>query len=147
MPPPWKNSRPGWTGLWATWPKERCPCSLQGHWTRWPLKVPSIPSYSVILWFNYFLIIFIFVLLASITHSVKDVSCSLQDRLQCSEWNFLTRIKSNIFMPGQQGAGRGGWKGDNKVTESSKYGWALLVVAAGTESLCERSSTNAVPRR
>ena len=51
MPPPWKHSRPGWTGLWATWSSWRCPCSLQGGWTRWPLKVPSNPNYSMILWF------------------------------------------------------------------------------------------------
>jgi len=27
----------------------RCPCSLQGDWTRWPLKVPSHPNHLVIL--------------------------------------------------------------------------------------------------
>jgi len=24
--PPWKHSRPGWMGLWATWSRGRCPC-------------------------------------------------------------------------------------------------------------------------
>ena len=23
---PWKHSRPGWMGLWATWSRGRCPC-------------------------------------------------------------------------------------------------------------------------
>ena len=27
----------------------RCPCSLQGNWTRWPLRVPSNSSNSTIL--------------------------------------------------------------------------------------------------
>ena len=27
-----------------------CPCSLQGSWTRWPLKVPSNSKDSMILW-------------------------------------------------------------------------------------------------
>jgi len=27
----------------------RCPCSLQGNWTRWPLEVPCNPNYSMIL--------------------------------------------------------------------------------------------------
>ena len=49
MPHPWKHSRSGWTGLWATCSSWRCPCSLQGGWTRWPLKVPSNPNYSMIL--------------------------------------------------------------------------------------------------
>lgn len=30
---------------WSSWRR-----SLQGGWTRWPLKVPSSPNYSVILW-------------------------------------------------------------------------------------------------
>jgi len=35
--------------LRATWSSWRCPCSLQGSWTRWPLKVPSNPRHSMIL--------------------------------------------------------------------------------------------------
>ena len=50
MSHPWKHSRPGWTGLWATWSSWRCPCSLQGHWTRWSLKVASNSKHSVSLW-------------------------------------------------------------------------------------------------
>jgi len=46
MPHPWKHSKPGWTGPWAISSSGRCPCSLQGCWIRWPLKVPSI------LWFH-----------------------------------------------------------------------------------------------
>ena len=30
----------------------RCSCSLQGSWTRWPLRVPSISNNSMILWFK-----------------------------------------------------------------------------------------------
>jgi len=47
---PRKHSRPGWTGLWATWPSGRCPCSLQGGWAGWPFKGPSDPNHSMILW-------------------------------------------------------------------------------------------------
>jgi len=36
-------------GVWVTHSSWRCPCSLQGSWTRWPLKVPSSPNYSIIL--------------------------------------------------------------------------------------------------
>jgi len=38
-----------WMGLWATWSSWSCPCSLQGGWARWPLKVPSNPKHSMIL--------------------------------------------------------------------------------------------------
>jgi len=38
MPCPWRHSRSGWRGLWAT---ESWCWSLQGCWTRWPLRVPS----------------------------------------------------------------------------------------------------------
>ena len=50
MPHHWRHSRSGWTGLWATRSSWRQPYSLQGGWTRWPLKVPSNSNYSVILW-------------------------------------------------------------------------------------------------
>ena len=50
MPQPWKRSRSGWTGLWATCWSWRCPCLLQGGWTRWPLKVASNTNHSMILW-------------------------------------------------------------------------------------------------
>jgi len=46
---PWKCSRPGWMGLWATWSSWICPCSLQGGWNRWPLKILSNPNHSMIL--------------------------------------------------------------------------------------------------
>lgn len=35
---------------WATWSSERGPCSYQGDWIRWSLKVPPHPNCSVILW-------------------------------------------------------------------------------------------------
>ena len=47
-PRPWKRSRPGWTGLLATWSSWRGPCSLQGGSARWPIKVPSNPKRSMI---------------------------------------------------------------------------------------------------
>lgn len=47
--------------------------------------------------------------------------------------------KSNVFM---QAAVREVYKGEKVVMASSKNGWALLVVAAGPESLRRRSSTN-----
>jgi len=47
MPHPWKCSRPGWMGLWATWSAERCPCSWQGFGTGWSLR--SFPT-QTILW-------------------------------------------------------------------------------------------------
>lgn len=34
--------------LWANWSSWRCPCSLQRGWTKWPLKVPFNPNYSLI---------------------------------------------------------------------------------------------------
>ena len=46
-----QHSRSGWTGLWATWSSWRWPCLLQGEWTTWPLKVPSNPKHSMVLWF------------------------------------------------------------------------------------------------
>jgi len=30
LPPPWQCSRPGWTGLWATWSGGRGPCPWRG---------------------------------------------------------------------------------------------------------------------
>ena len=53
MPHHWKHSRPGWTGLWATWSSWRCPCSLQEGWTRRTLKFPSNPNHYMILWFTF----------------------------------------------------------------------------------------------
>ena len=50
MSSPWRLSRSGWTKLWATWSSWGCLCSLQGSWTRWPLKVPSNSNDSMILW-------------------------------------------------------------------------------------------------
>ena len=37
---------------WAlsAWWSCRCPCALQGGWTRWPLRVPSNSNDSLILW-------------------------------------------------------------------------------------------------
>jgi len=35
------------SSIWSSW---RCPRSLQGGWARWPLKVPSHPKHSLILW-------------------------------------------------------------------------------------------------
>lgn len=46
-----KSPLSNWTGLWETWVTWRCPCSLQGGWTRGSLKVPSTPNYFMILWF------------------------------------------------------------------------------------------------
>ena len=48
LPPPWQCSRPGWTGLWATWSGGRCPCPWQGGWIQMIFKVPSNPTHS---WF------------------------------------------------------------------------------------------------
>ena len=42
-----KKKLPGWTRLWATWSSCRCPCLLQGSWTRWSLR--SLPT-QMILW-------------------------------------------------------------------------------------------------
>ena len=47
----WRHSRRDWTRLWAAWSICGCPCSLQGSWTRWHLKVPSNSKRSMILWF------------------------------------------------------------------------------------------------
>jgi len=40
-------------GFWATWSSWRCPWSPEGGLgsVRWPLKVPSNPKHSMILWF------------------------------------------------------------------------------------------------
>ena len=46
MPHPWRHSRSGWRGLWATRSSCRCPCSVQGSWIRWPLK--STPTQMVL---------------------------------------------------------------------------------------------------
>lgn len=37
-------------GALSTWYSCRCPCPLQGSWTKWPLRVPSSLNYSVVLW-------------------------------------------------------------------------------------------------
>lgn len=44
----WRCSRPGWMGLWTPWSGESCPALGR---TRWPLKVPSKPKYSMVPWF------------------------------------------------------------------------------------------------
>ena len=35
----------------STWWSCRCPCSWQGRWTRWPLRVPSNSNDSMVIWF------------------------------------------------------------------------------------------------
>jgi len=51
MPHPWRHSHSGWMGPWPTWCSCRCACSMQGSWTRWPLKVPSNSNDSMIQWY------------------------------------------------------------------------------------------------
>jgi len=46
----WGHPRSGWMGLWATWSRCRYPCSLQGSWSRWPLRVPSNSNSITVLW-------------------------------------------------------------------------------------------------
>ena len=41
MPHSWRFSRQGWIRPWATCSSCACPHSLQGSWTRWPLKISS----------------------------------------------------------------------------------------------------------
>lgn len=43
-----------WDHHWTTWSSWRCFCSLHVDWTRRALKVPSIPTDSMVLWL-YFL--------------------------------------------------------------------------------------------
>lgn len=49
--PSLETLRSGWMCFWTTWCSWRCPCSSQGGWTGWPLEVPSIPNYPMILRF------------------------------------------------------------------------------------------------
>jgi len=53
MSHPWRHSRSGWTRHWATSSSCRCPCSLQGSWTRWPLRVLSNSNDPMILWLKH----------------------------------------------------------------------------------------------
>jgi len=46
----WRHSVSGWTGLWVTWSRFRCPCSSQRSWTKWHCGVPSNTNSSMILW-------------------------------------------------------------------------------------------------
>lgn len=41
-------SKSGWRGLGASRSSDRCSCPWLGSWTRWSLKVPSNPDYSMI---------------------------------------------------------------------------------------------------
>jgi len=45
---PWKCSRPGWTGLWASWSSRRCACPWQRGWNSMIFKGPSNPNHSII---------------------------------------------------------------------------------------------------
>ena len=73
MPHPWKHSRSGWTGLWATWSNGRSSRSLQRGWTRWPSKVPSNPNHSMILW-------------SPKSESLLFVAVQSADHVQCWRW-------------------------------------------------------------
>lgn len=44
----WKHGRSGGMGLWAMWSPWRCPCLLQGGWTRRPWNILSSSNYSMI---------------------------------------------------------------------------------------------------
>lgn len=46
MPHPWKGSKPGWMGLWASWFSGRCPYPWHGGWKEMIFNVNF-----VILWF------------------------------------------------------------------------------------------------
>ena len=51
MPPPWKHSRPGWMGLWATWARGRWPCLQQGVGITWSFQPkPSYDSMILLCW-------------------------------------------------------------------------------------------------
>ena len=47
-PNPWRHSRSDWTEPWATW--LRCPHSLQGSWTGWPLGF--FPTQMIVRFYN-----------------------------------------------------------------------------------------------
>lgn len=87
---------------------------------------------------NYISVSIIFVLVAAVNHSLEDMSCSLQDRLYCLWAGTINEDKSDVVVPGQSGARRGGCKGDKKVTVSSKNGWAPMVIAAEAKGLVKR---------
>ena len=51
MPRHWRHSGSDWMGLWApssAW-SCRCPCSLQGSWARWTLRIPFYSDHSMFL--------------------------------------------------------------------------------------------------
>lgn len=65
MPHDWKCWSSGWTGLWAAWSAERCPCPWQKGWMFWSLKIlsstnPSVIQAQVILYFFKIFILFCF---------------------------------------------------------------------------------------
>lgn len=76
-----QRARPDWIGLWATWFGWRCPRSLQGCWTTWPLKVPFNPNCSMILWFHNYTIwpINDFSWMEGSEHLVKSIKSSRTD--------------------------------------------------------------------
>jgi len=51
MPHPWRHSHSGWMGPWPTWCSCRCACSVQGSWTRWPVRVYCNSNDYMILWY------------------------------------------------------------------------------------------------
>ena len=56
MPCPRRLWRWGWIRPGATWSSCACPCSLQGSWTRWPVKVSFKYKCSMILWSSLLLV-------------------------------------------------------------------------------------------
>jgi len=50
MPHPWRCSRPGWMGPWATWSSSWQPYLWHGGWNLLIFEVPSNPSHLVTLW-------------------------------------------------------------------------------------------------
>lgn len=76
-------------GLWATWSSWRCPCSLQGAW---PLKVPSNPNLSAILWFLF---------LCKIETPVSCVDFSQVSSLSAELWGSLESSPSTGVQAGE----------------------------------------------
>ena len=44
MPCPWRHSRPGWMGPWATWSSIKCGGWWPYLWCRWRFMILEVPS-------------------------------------------------------------------------------------------------------
>lgn len=121
MSHPWRHSRSGWTGLWA--PNRAVDVhSLQGDWTRWPLRVPSNsndPMISSLAPRNHRALLWLIALSCQLLTHLLSLPSMFTTTQQHNIWSHSTGDDANVHCETYQI--HGAWKTDQQLKNKSKY--------------------------